>query len=196
MEDTQRDKLRNDPEIGAPRLIERLHDFQLIIWLGLAVILTMIVVAMWPLLDPAPPRKIRIATGSPSGFYDKLGSQYRFALQKSGVKVELVNTAGSVENIRLLLADNNIDFAFVQGGITRRDPREDDLKTLASLAIEPLWVFSRKSASFSQIETTDKLRIARHPRFGIAHSCASESQECRRGCRDWRSGSRGCAPRR
>jgi hypothetical protein len=113
----------------------------------------------WSLLDPAPPRKVRIATGAPGGFYDALGQRYRSALQKSGVAVELVETSGSVENVRLLLDDNDIDIAFVQGGITRRGTGAGTLRTLASLAIEPLWIFSRTGA-FDRLEQNSGVRIA------------------------------------
>ena len=134
--------------------------FERLVVLGLAVGSILIVLGGWLLLDPAPPRTIKIATGSPGGFYDSLGKQYRSALMQSGINVELVATTGSVENIRLLLEDNDIDVAFVQGGITRRNEKEDTLRSLASLAIEPLWIFSPVDRQLETIETEQNIRIA------------------------------------
>ena len=139
---------------GPTMRIERL------VWLSVPLVAALIVLAGWLLLDPAPPRTIRIATGTPGGFYDSLGKQYRSALGQSGLNVELVATTGSVENIRLLLEDNDIDVAFVQGGITRRTGQEDTLRSLASLAIEPLWIFAPANKQLDSIETEQNVRIA------------------------------------
>ena len=140
--------------LGLTMTLERL------VWLTVPVVSALIVLAGWLLLDPAPPRTIRIATGTPGGFYDSLGKQYRSGLRQSGINVELVATAGSVENIRLLLEDNDIDVAFVQGGITRRAAQEDTLRSLASLAVEPLWIFAPANKQLDSIETEQGVRIA------------------------------------
>ena len=134
--------------------------FDRMVWVSAALGSALFVLVGWLLLDPAPPRKIRIATGPSGGFYDSLGKQYRSALKQSGVEVELVSTTGSVENIRLLLENNGIDVAFVQGGITRRAAEEETLRSLASLAIEPLWIFAPTDRQLDSIETEPNIRIA------------------------------------
>ncbi len=140
-------------------LINNLTSVRALVFGGAACAVALFLVVGWSLLDPAPPRTIKIATGVPGGFYDALGRQYRSALRKSGVVVELVETSGSVENARLLLEDNDIDIGFVQGGVTRRGEAAGTLRTLASLAIEPLWVFSR-SGQFNRLETSQGVRVA------------------------------------
>jgi hypothetical protein len=134
--------------------------FERLVWLGLALGSVLVVLMGWLLLDPAPPRTIRIATGAPGGFYDSLGKRYRSALMQSGIDVQLVPTTGSVENIRLLLEDNDIDVAFVQGGITRRAEQEATLRSLASLAIEPLWIFAPTNKQLDSIEIDSDVRVA------------------------------------
>ena len=149
-------------DVARSTFIVNLTSLRLQVFIFTAIAAALILGVGWSLLDPAPPRTVRIATGVPGGFYDALGKRYRAALQKSGVAVELVETSGSVENVRLLLEDNDIDISFVQGGITRRGTGAGTLRTLASLAIEPLWIFSR-TGEFDKLEASHGVRIAAGP---------------------------------
>ena len=51
---------------------------------------------------PTPPSTILIATSQKGGGYEFLGQRYRAILARKGVKVELLHTGGSAENIKLL----------------------------------------------------------------------------------------------
>jgi TRAP transporter TAXI family solute receptor len=97
-------------------------------------------------VDPAPPRTLTIATGSPGGAYDGFGRRYQELLGADGVAVQLVNTAGSVENLALLQRPEEqgprIDIAFVQSGVGANSGARG-LVALAGLFYEPLWVFAR-----------------------------------------------------
>jgi TRAP-type uncharacterized transport system substrate-binding protein len=52
-------------------------------------------------VDPAPPRRKSIATASPSGAYFAYGGDYSELLKRNGIRLEVLPTAGSVENIRI-----------------------------------------------------------------------------------------------
>ncbi len=91
----------------------------------------------------APPESVRIATGPKDGGYWRIGSEYRSKLSKDNISAELVETAGSVENIQRLI-DGDVDVAFVQGGISL--PRDNGLESLGALFPEPLVIFSRSDA--------------------------------------------------
>lgn len=94
-------------------------------------------------IRPAPPSSIRLATGSPGGAYAAYGEQFKAALALDGIAVELVETSGSMDNLRLLASDENpVDAAFLQGGIGDKD-EHPDLVSLASLYPEPLWLLIR-----------------------------------------------------
>ncbi len=94
-------------------------------------------------VDPAPPKVVRIATGAPGGAYATIGARYSQILATHKVQLEVVHTAGSVENIRLLqAAKDGADVAFVQGGIGNPESPPTPM-ALASLFYEPLWVFVR-----------------------------------------------------
>ncbi|MBT6442401.1 MAG: TRAP transporter substrate-binding protein, partial [Alphaproteobacteria bacterium] len=92
---------------------------------------------------PAPPSSIRMATGAPGGTYAALGEQYKAALAVDGIEVELVESSGSLDNLRRLTNDEqSVDIAFLQGGIGNKDDHPN-LVSLASLYPEPLWLFVR-----------------------------------------------------
>jgi TRAP transporter TAXI family solute receptor len=93
-------------------------------------------------VDPAPPRRIRIATGAPTGFYAESAARYRDILARDGITLEIVGTSGSMENLtQLQAASGGVDVAFVQGGTV--PPETRGLVSLASVFLEPLWVFVR-----------------------------------------------------
>jgi hypothetical protein len=83
---------------------------------GVAAVLTAAVVALsLRYMDPFPPRRIVLTTGQVGGTYDAVGREYQRRLARAGLRVDLVASAGSVENLRRLL-DGKADVAFVQGG--------------------------------------------------------------------------------
>lgn len=53
-------------------------------------------------IQPAPEKKLVIATGSKNGNYYKVALEYKKLLEANKIEVTLLNTAGSVENIKLL----------------------------------------------------------------------------------------------
>ena len=112
---------------------------------------------------PAPPSTLIMATGSPEGAYSASGRFYREILARDGVSLELKNTSGSVENLRLLQAPSNgVDVAFVQGGL-KALAEEADLVALGSLFFEPIWIFYRSGVSVEKVSDLQRLRLAVGP---------------------------------
>lgn len=95
----------------------------------------------WSFVDPPPPKKLVLATGSETGAYHRYGELYAEKLKERGVEVEVRSTAGSIENLALLRS-GDVDIAFVQGG-TAGEEDEAVLRSLGSLYYEPLWIFGR-----------------------------------------------------
>lgn len=126
---------------------------------SIAAAIAVTVVLGWWLVDPAPPGRIALATGPDDGFYQSLGQRYEFFLSPQGVEVDLIPTAGTPENLDLLEA-NEVDVGFVQGGVAPRVSQETPLRTLATLAIEPLWLFSRGERTFLDLIDQPGLVIA------------------------------------
>ena len=121
---------------------------------GPLILLTLVLLAgAYYLLKPTPPKRVVMATGSEQGAYAAFGKRYAEELKRRGVDVELRNTAGSRENLRLLQdAKSGVEIAFVQGGSTEsvRAPADEDrdtgLMSLGSMFYEPVWIFYRAEA--------------------------------------------------
>jgi len=106
------------------------------------------------ILQPTPPRKVVLATGSIPGAYAEFGKLYADDLARFGIKVELRDTAGAAENLRLLRdPDSGVDIAFVQTGAGEavhgidEDTSGQVLLSLGNLFYEPVWVFYRTDAA-------------------------------------------------
>ena len=125
------------------------------VWLVLLATLLMI---PW-LVGPACPKKITMATGSREGAYYAFAQQYQQKLAEHGITVNLIETTGSVDNISRLSASPEVSLAIVQGGCAQRDT-ESNLESLASLYLEPMWVFYRGGESLDSLEQLRGRRIA------------------------------------
>ncbi|MDF1875614.1 ABC transporter substrate-binding protein [Sulfurimonas sp. SAG-AH-194-I05] len=80
-----------------------------------------------------------MATGSKDSNYYATALKYQKLLAKQNVKLTIIETSGSVENLDLLNS-KKADIAFVQGGII--DAKENaQVESLASVYYEPLWIF-------------------------------------------------------
>ena len=113
-------------------------------------------------VEPATPTKIRLATGGADGAYQAFGEEYAGLLAESGITLELRQTSGAVENLKLLAdPESGIDAAFVQGGIVDRPVEGVD--SLGSVYYEPLWVFTRAAARPARLADLAGKRIAIGP---------------------------------
>ena len=132
----------------------------LIFALPALVLIAAAFVLAWQFVRPAPPKKIVISTGAPGGAYQYFGERYRDKLAQDGIEVELRPSSGAIENLRRLKTDDSVDVGFLQGGIAN-EPDSDDLATLGSMYLEPVWVFHRRAdARLDRIDQLKGRRIA------------------------------------
>ena len=115
-----------------------------------AVAITMAAVAfvigVIVMLRTMPPRTIVMATGSPGGAYFDFGERYRAALASAGVEVRVVPTAGSQENLALLLDPHSgVSVGLIQGGTVGADV-SSKLESLGTVFYEPLWLFRKRGS--------------------------------------------------
>ncbi len=108
--------------------------------------LLLIAVAAWLTAKSsrlAPPHTIRITSGVDGSSYRKFADKYKASIERYGVKVEVIPSAGAIENLRRL-ADRslNVDVGFVQGGV-KEGIDVTGLVSLGSLAEQPLIVYYR-----------------------------------------------------
>lgn len=109
----------------------------------------------WQFVEPAPPSRFTLATGGSGGAYEQTGQRYAKSFADSGFELELINTAGSVDNWQRLL-NGEVDAALVQSGTL---PEGDalPLEAVVSVALEPLFVFYRPET----VNLSDTQELAR-----------------------------------
>ena len=113
----------------------------------------------WQFVRPAPPTKIVISTGAIGGAYQFFGERYKAKLAEEGIEVELRPSSGAIENLMRLKTDDSVDAGFIQGGIAN-EPDSEDLATLGSMYLEPVWVFYRGKDNFERLTQLKGMKIA------------------------------------
>ena len=129
-------------------------------WLAVAIVA--IAVGLYQFVEPAPPREITMATGEEAGYYHALGEYLKASLQREGVELTLIPTAGSSENMeRLIDPEGAVSIAFVQSGMeTVFDAGDNSLASLGSLYYEPIWLFYRRAIALDSERDLKGLRVA------------------------------------
>ena len=139
-----------------------LRDMLIAWWPALLVVAAGFAFA-WHYVEPAPPKKVTIATGTEDGAYYRYAARYGEILARNGITLELRKTSGSVENFDLLLEPHSgIDIAFVQGGVGDGE-RAPGLVSLGSMYYEPIWVFCRAGESLNLFTQLKGRRFAIGP---------------------------------
>lgn len=108
---------------------------------ALIVLIVVGFVVAYQYVGPPPPKRIVMATGVAGGAYHAFGLRCAEVLARSGIEVELRETAGAIENLEAL-RNGEADIALVQGGMAPDDVG-DFAKGVASVFFEPLWIFHR-----------------------------------------------------
>jgi TRAP-type uncharacterized transport system substrate-binding protein len=115
-------------------------------YLAIAAVIAIVSVASLFIAETLPPSTIVMATGAEGGANYELGLRYRQILAQSDVKLELLPTAGSVDNLaRLRDPKSRVSVGFIQGGTVSKEDTAG-LESLGTVAYEPLWLFYRGEA--------------------------------------------------
>ncbi len=93
---------------------------------------------VWLARDLWPPKHLVFAAGAEGGGYERIAKRYQAILARDGIRMEILTTGGSVENVRLL-AEGKAQAALLQGGV--KGPEGAD--SLGAVFLEPLFVFVR-----------------------------------------------------
>ena len=131
--------------------------------LALAVVLLaglLVLLAVFWFFHSAPPRTIIITSGAPGSSFEANAEKYRVILARKGVKLKILPSQGSLENLRRLDDPKfHVDIGFVQGGITNV-PDLNKLVSLGSISYEPLLVFYRGAAPVNLLSAFSGKRVA------------------------------------
>ena len=116
--------------------------------------------AYW-LVEPQPPKSLVMVTGPANSDYDRFGLRYQAMLAKHNIRLELRQSAGSRENLELLLKpDGDVDVAIIREGTgTAEELADRPLSAIASLFYEPIWLFHRDSVKIKSLADMRGLNI-------------------------------------
>jgi len=132
---------------------------------GLAA-LALIIGASWIALEffvPSPPFKVTIATGRKGTTFEYFGERYRARFARAGVELDARQTAGALENLKLLKDPySGVQIAFSTGGISN-SAQEPDLRSMGLIFNVPFWIFYSASQSLDSLTQLKGKRIAVGP---------------------------------
>ncbi|MBT8569790.1 hypothetical protein G6705_07520 [Polynucleobacter paneuropaeus] len=115
---------------------------QIFLYLSGLAILVAIAVAVVKLFL-LPPSSIDIAAGPKGSYLYETAQIYAQEFEKSGVKVTVLETNGTLDNLSHVdHPDKLIEFGFLEGGAADRKDYPS-LESLGSIAYAPIWVFYR-----------------------------------------------------
>jgi TRAP-type uncharacterized transport system substrate-binding protein len=127
---------------------------------------------------PAPPDTITITSGPVGSTFRLTAEKYRKILARNGVKLEILSSEGSLENLKKLNTPSfRVDVGFVQGGVSAGIPVKN-LVSLGSVFHEPLALFYRSTAPMDWISELGGKRLAIGPE-GSGKNCSSSSTKSR-----------------
>lgn len=123
---------------------------------------------------PAPPNVLVMTTGMEGGTYSVFGRRYQEAMAREKVRLLLLPSSGSVENLnRLKDKSFQVDVGFIQGGtITAKEAPQ--LVSLGGICYSPLWVFYRGQETFDDLSLLKGKRIAIGPEGSGARKFSME----------------------
>jgi hypothetical protein len=118
----------------------------------------------------APPHSIRFISGPDGSTYQTTAEKYKKIIEKLGVKVEILPSHGSYDNLHLLANPSfEADVAFVQGGLT--DGVDiSGLVSLGTVFVQPLMVYYRGSEPIEIIAQLRGKRLAVGPEGSGTHA--------------------------
>lgn len=106
--------------------------------LSFVLILAAALVVFFGSRDLVPPKQLTFAAGTKNGGYWHLAQRYQNILARDGIRMEILETGGAVENAQLL-REGEAQAGFVQGGV----PNPENAESLGAVFFEPILVFAR-----------------------------------------------------
>ncbi len=138
---------------------------------SLLVILAAIVAAFW-FYHSAPPDTLIITSGPEGSIFQRIAERYRKILDRNGVKLKILTSEGSQQNLRRLNDPAfRVDIGFVQGGVVD-GLKIDKLVSLGSLFNEPLLIFYRSAAPMKLLSGLRGKRVSIGPEGSGSRSLA------------------------
>lgn len=137
--------------------------------------LALVAFAFWAaiqFIEPPPPSRMSIATATKGSPYYALAERYKAYLAKNGVTLDIRETGGSFDNLKMLGDPGfGVGLGFLQGGIANEKSLAG-LKSLGRVMYEPLWIFANVDAKVERIADLAGKRVLVGPAGGGTNSLA------------------------
>jgi len=112
---------------------------------------------------PSPPSKVVMATAFKGASFEYFGRQYREVFARYKVDLELRETAGAVDNVKLLQdPKSGVQVGFVTGGVSD-GKRAPDVLSLGTVYNQPFWIFYASNEQLDRLSQLKGKRIAVGP---------------------------------
>ena len=138
-------------------------------------VLAVIAFAFWAaiqFIEPPPPGRMSIATATKGSPYYALAERYKAYLAKNGVTLDIRETGGSFDNLKMLSDPAfGVGLAFLQGGIANEKSMAG-LQSLGRVMYEPLWIFANVDAKVERISDLSGKRVLVGPAGGGTNNLA------------------------
>jgi TRAP-type uncharacterized transport system substrate-binding protein len=123
------------------------------------IFLVVIIATFW-FIQSAPPDTIIITSGDEGTSYARNAEKYKKILAEKGVKLEILKSEGSLENLqRLANPAFRVDVGFVQTGVAKEN-YSDRLVSLGSINYQPLYIFYKSSKPFDLLSQFSGKKLA------------------------------------
>jgi TRAP-type uncharacterized transport system substrate-binding protein len=125
-----------------------------------AVIVFAVLYIAYRWIDPLPPRHLIIAAGPVESGYDNFARQYARMLAHDGVELEVRNSTGAVEDLKLLReAGSGVQAALTTFGVTQ--PSDADIfYSLGGIFDSPIFIFYRNAEPITQFAQLRGKRVS------------------------------------
>lgn len=147
-----------------PRRIQRISWRDLAASLGPVLLVS--VVAIWiavHFVRPAPPDTIVITSGPEGSIGRTTAEKYRKILARNSVKLEILSSEGSLENLKRLADPKfTVDVGFVHGGLAELADTSG-LVSLGSVYYQAVLIFYRAAETIDRLSELNGRRIAIGP---------------------------------
>ena len=120
----------------------------------------------------APPSTITMTAGPEDSVFDVNAKRYAKILARNGVKLKVLQSEGSLENLkRLIDPKSRVDVGFVQGGLSA-GMNIEKLASLGSVYYQPLLIFYRSAAPLDLLSRLNGKRLSIGPEGSGTRSLA------------------------
>jgi TRAP transporter TAXI family solute receptor len=126
---------------------------------SLFLALLIVAASIW-VVRSAPPRTLVLTSGPAGSSFATWAEAYQKALAARGVTLEVLPSSGSIDNLQRLQAkEPRVDIGFVTGGVVPASEIHG-LRSLGSVAYQPLLVFYRNATPYTRLSELAGKRVA------------------------------------